>query len=284
MSRLADGIVSDLRDISLRSAPALLLVILGEFVLPSDQPVWSATLMRALGELGIEPVAARKAIQRTAERDTITPIKHGRRAQWVLSESGRRMLETGGQRVFNFTGQSHTWDGRWLVLVTTVPESRRQLRHHLRTRLTWCGLGSPTPGLWITPHHSRAGEVAQIIDDLGLSNLAFSYIGDFGPVGSEAQTVEQAWDLTDLRAHYNDFMERFRAARAESEASAFRNRVELAQAWRRFPYLDPALPARLTPGPWIGIEAAGLFHRKRSSWTAPSESYWAELSSEAAGC
>src|SRR5690606_23734936 len=58
-----EGVIADLRDIALRSAPALLLVILGEFVLPRRQPVWSSTLIRALGECGVEAVAARNASQ-----------------------------------------------------------------------------------------------------------------------------------------------------------------------------------------------------------------------------
>ena len=33
------------------------------------------------------------------------------------------------------------WDGRWLVLSVPIPETQRRLRHRLRTRLTWLGLG-----------------------------------------------------------------------------------------------------------------------------------------------
>jgi phenylacetic acid degradation operon negative regulatory protein len=278
-----DGVASGLRDISLRSGPALLLVILGEFVLPAGQPVWSATLMRALGELDVEATAARKAIQRSAEQGTITPMKEGRRVRWAITGEGRTMLNAGGRQVFEFTGMGSNWDGQWLVVNTTVPESNRHLRHRLRSRLTWCGLGSPAPGFWITPHVNRAKDVAQVIADLDLDDQSFSYIGRFGPVGDERRTVEKAWDLTDLQARYADFIERFRVVQADSDQAAFRNRIELVQAWRRFPYLDPALPAPLTAGRWIGVEAARLMHTRRSAWKDRSESYWNRLRAQPVG-
>jgi len=275
--RRAEGVVSDLRDITLRSAPALLLVVLGEFVLPHDEPVWSATLMRALADLDVEPTAARKAIQRTTERGVVAAEKDGRRVRITLTDAGRRLLNAGGERVFGFTGESRDWDGRWLALTLTVPETHRHLRHHLRTRLTWAGLGSPTAGLWVTPHTARADEVAHIVDDLGLSDLAFSHVGAFGPVGDERRMVEQAWDLDDLAGHYADFLHRFRRLRADDARAAFRQRVELVQAWRRFPYLDPALPARLSRPTWIGVEAAGFLHHTRSAWAPGSDEHWARL-------
>ena len=42
------------------SARSLLLTILGEFVLPSDEPPWTATLLHVAGGLGLEEKAARR--------------------------------------------------------------------------------------------------------------------------------------------------------------------------------------------------------------------------------
>ncbi|WP_038044209.1 MULTISPECIES: PaaX family transcriptional regulator C-terminal domain-containing protein [Thermocrispum] len=278
-----EGVIADLRDIALRSAPALLLVILGEFVLPRRQPVWSSTLIRALGECGVEAVAARKAIQRTAERGTITDVRHGRKVRWMLTGTGTTMITKGAERVLGFTGETREWDGTWLIVNTTVPESHRNLRYHLRTRLTWAGMGSPAPGTWISPHAARADEVAGIITGLGLADWSMSYVGRFGPVGDERRTVQRAWDLEDLHRHYAEFLQQFRLAAVDDEASAFRQQVELVQAYRRFPYLDPALPAALTSGGWIGVEAAKLFHSKRSEWSEQAHRYWERLCAETEG-
>src|SRR5215213_1969322 len=52
------------REVGTASARSLLLTVLGEFVHPRGTPVWTATLVAALAELGIEEKSARQAIAR----------------------------------------------------------------------------------------------------------------------------------------------------------------------------------------------------------------------------
>jgi phenylacetic acid degradation operon negative regulatory protein len=81
------------------------------------------------------------------------------------------------------------WDGRWLVLSLTVPESQRKLRHHIQSRLQWAGLGSPAPGDWLTPYWERGEQVAEIVRELGLHDQAHSFVGVLGPVGDPLRLV-----------------------------------------------------------------------------------------------
>lgn len=133
------------------SARALLMTVLGEFVLPGRIPVWTQTLVEVLGRLGVEEKSARQALARTAAEGWLVSDLDGRRVRWSLTEAGRALLTEGARRIYGFGAGRQPWDGRWLVLSVTVPESQRQLRHRLRTRLAWAGLGSPAPGLWVTP-------------------------------------------------------------------------------------------------------------------------------------
>ena len=105
----------------------------------------------------MEQKSARQALARTAAEGLLASDRSGRRVRWSLSASGRRLLTDGAARIYGFGTRSTAWDGRWLVLLVSVPESRRQLRHRLRTRLAWAGLGSPTPGVWVTPDPGEAG-------------------------------------------------------------------------------------------------------------------------------
>src|SRR5437868_3305621 len=95
------------------------------------------------------------------------------------------------------------------VLLVTVPEARRQLRHKLRTRLTWAGFGSPLPGVWVSPHPAREAEAKQVTEQLGLSAETFSFTGPFAGIGAQRSLVEQAWHLGDLAARYQAFLARF---------------------------------------------------------------------------
>src|SRR4051794_16752844 len=141
------------------SARSILLTMLGEFVHPRGGEVWTGTLVAALAATGIEPKAARQALARTAAEGLLASSRHGRRARWRLTGAGGALLTEGTERIYGFMRGSRTWDGRWLVITVGVPESQRQLRHRLRTRLTWLGLGSPSPGLWIVPDTGKEAAV-----------------------------------------------------------------------------------------------------------------------------
>jgi phenylacetic acid degradation operon negative regulatory protein len=50
--------------------------------------------------------------------------------------------------------------------------------------------------------------------------------------------------------------------------------IELVHAWRRFPFIDPELPAELLPEPWAGARAAALFAARHTSWANPARTAW----------
>lgn len=269
------------RETGAASARSLLLTILGEFVLPRGEPVWTGALVAALSEVGVGQKAARQALSRTAAEELLHSERAGRRVSWRLSPAGTRLLAEGTERIYGFGRGPATWDGRWLVLAVSVPETQRQLRHRLRTRLTWAGLGSPMPGLWVTPDADKDKEVAVVVDDLGVE--AFSFLGPFGAVGDQARVVADAWSLQEVQSRYERFLREFARDPVRRPGAAFRAQVRLVQAWRRFPFLDPALPAPLLPASWPGPAAAALFHRRHDAWHTRAQGYWAELCDDAAG-
>lgn len=262
------------------SARSLLLTILGEFVLPRAEPVWTATVVEALAGLGVEEKAARQALARTSAEGLIDPVRIGRRTRWALSDAGRELLEDGARRIYGFMREQRRWDGRWLVLSVTVPETQRQLRHRLRSRLTWAGMGSPTPGLWVVPHADRAGEVARIVAELGVESSAMSWVGLSGIIGRPEDVVAAAWSsLDEVEAGYDEFVAAFEQRQVDDAADAFTAQVELVQAWRRFPFLDPALPAELLDHDWPGPHAAAVFHRCHERWHRRAQAHWDQLGS-----
>ncbi len=161
----------------------------------------------------------------------------------------------------------------------SVPETQRQLRHRLRTRLTWAGLGSPLPGVWVTPDTGKEKEVAAIVEELQVQ--AFSFTGPFGAVGDQMQVVADAWTLGDVERRYGELLAAFSVDSVRTAADAFRAQIQLVQEWRRFPFLDPALPMQLLPASWPGPAAASLFHRRHASWHERAQAYWEQLCRQA---
>ncbi len=265
------------RELGATSARSLLLTVLGEFVLPRHEPVWTQTLIDVLSELDVEQKSARQALARTAAEGLLESDRSGRRVRWSLSSSGRRLLTEGAARIYGFGTRTARWDGRWLVLLVSVPESRRQLRHRLRTRLAWAGLGSPTPGVWVTPDPGKQDEVAHVIAELELTEVTSSFVGPFGAIGAERDVVAQAWDLAGIEAAYADFLDTFGSAAPSTPAEIMTAQIHLVHAWRRFPFLDPALPGELLPAGWAGARAAALFGALHARWNGPAGQHWRAL-------
>lgn len=265
------------RELGAASARSLLLTVLGEFVLPRDEPVWTQVLVDVLAGLGIEAKAARQALARTAAEGLLTSDRAGRRVRWSLTPAGRRLLSAGAARIYGFGAAARPWDGRWLVLLVSVPESQRRLRHRLRTRLAWAGLGSPAPGVWVTPDAGKQDEVAEVVAELGLTSVTSSFVGPFGEIGAPRQVVAQAWDLGEVETAYEEFLETFGAAAPVAPADVLSAQIHLVHAWRRFPFLDPELPADLLPEGWAGARAAALFETLHGRWHEPALRHWEDL-------
>lgn len=261
------------------SARSLLLTILGEFVLPGEEPVWTSTIVETLDSLGVEEKSARQALARTAADEWLVSERVGRSVRWSLTPSGRRLLTEGAERIYAFGEPAPQWDGRWLILYVSVPESKRRLRHKLRTRLTWAGFGSPGPGMWISPRPGREEEVRAVVDGLGLDDGAMSFTARFAAIGSESDMVGRAWDLDEVAAQYAGFVDAFGDRAPEGDHETMLAQTRLVHEWRRFPFLDPRLPAELLPDAWIGDRARELFARRHAAWAEAAGRRWHELAS-----
>lgn len=260
------------------SARSWLLTVLGEFVLPSGEPAWTAALLHVAAGLGVEEKSARQALARLAADGWVSTQRSGRRVRWALTGSGRRLLAEGAERIYSFGAAPGPWDGRWLVLLVSVPETRRQLRHKLRTGLTWAGFGSPVPGVWVSPRPGREAEAKQVVEQLGLAAEAFSFTGPYAGVGAQRSLVEQAWHLGDLAARYQAFLAEFGDAQPAPGDETLLAQVRLVHRWRGFPLADPGLPPELLPPGWPGARAARLFADLHGRWSAPARARWSELS------
>ncbi|WP_182347036.1 PaaX family transcriptional regulator C-terminal domain-containing protein [Tomitella gaofuii] len=261
-------------DLGGASARSLLLTVLGEFVYPRGTDVWTSTLLESLGALGVEEKSARQAIARASAEGLLESTRNGRRTRWSLTAAGAALLREGTARIYTFLADEHDWDGFWLLLSVAVPEAQRKLRHRLRTQLTWLGMGSPAPGLWVVPDAAKLDEIEGVLDGLGLRRTAFVWTGRWAEVGERQALIEAAWKLDEVGGKYREFVDVFVPEDGLAPADAFAAQVRLVQAWRRFPFLDPDLPARLLPDDWPGPDAARAFRDCHAVWHEPAQSAW----------
>lgn len=266
-----------------RGARSLLLTMLGEFVHPAGGSVWTSTVVEGLATIGITERNARQAIARLGDQDIVVAERHGRRTRWHLTAHGTRLLATGTERIYSFGHRADTWDESWLLVICSIPETQRAVRHRFRTQLTFEGFGFLSPTIAVSPHADREKAAADILDELGLAESALMFRSASGTHTSDESVLRTAWDLESLAAEYATFIERFDGdLDATDGRAAFGTTLQLVDDWRRFPFIDPELPSTLLPDEWVGRRAQQVFDDRRTSRHDAAVGWFETLESEAA--
>lgn len=258
----------------------MLLTVLAELVYPNKQSVWTSSLLYMLVGMGIEQQTARQAIARASSSGWIEAQRQGREVAWELTPYGTRLIEDGIKRVYSLHADPEPWDGSWLVLLVTIPESQRSVRKKLYAALSWEGFGNPTPGVWLSPHLEKEAQAQAVVDDLGLGSSTLAFSGKSVPIGqTDQETVQQAWDLGEVTKKYEQLLIRYSGMQPQSGDPLLFTHVQLCNEWQHFPFMDPQLPEELLPS-WIGKRAAVMFYQLRASWYEAAQERWREVVKE----
>jgi phenylacetic acid degradation operon negative regulatory protein len=245
----------------------LIFTLFGDYILPRGGAIWASSLLELLDLLGVSERAARSALSRMASRGWLIARKQGRRSQYSLTTQGQRLIERSERRIFE--PPYADWDGLWHMVIYSLPESKRDLRHTLRTQLIWLGFGPLAPATWISPRDRRA-EVEAICNELGMRDRVDLFSGLYQRSTSDRALIERCWDLPALEAAYRQFIARYEAEYADLRSlgparlsgapeMCFARRFWITHEFQRFPRKDPGLPVALLPPGWIGFGARQLF-------------------------
>jgi phenylacetic acid degradation operon negative regulatory protein len=244
----------------------MLFTLYGDYAYPRGVDLWLGSLVAFGRRLGISEVAIRSAVARLARDGWISARREGNRSFYALSTRGRSLIEEGTQRIYQ--PRRAGWKDEWCLLTYAIPESKRAHRDRLRKQLAWLGFGPLGGGAYVSPR-DVASQAQALVAEHGVADFARIFTARFdGPVSASAM-VSRCWDLPAIARHYDAFVKHYgplckrdaalRRRRALADASAFVHRFALTHDFRRFPFLDPDLPAQLLPRRWPGAKARDLF-------------------------
>jgi phenylacetic acid degradation operon negative regulatory protein len=246
-----------------RQPRQLIVTLYGLYAREDEGWLSVAALVRLLAGLGVEEPAVRSSISRLKRRGLLAAERRAGGAGYALTPAARQILDDGDTRIFG-RRRATAADG-WVLAVFSVPESEREQRHQLRSRLARLGFGTVAPGVWIAPGH-LADEAVEVLRRRGLDGYVQLFRGDHLASGDLAARVREWWDLDALCVRYAAFLDRHGPVRARwarrrrpDPERAFADYVGLVTDWRELPYADPGLPLAALPPRWNGVRAAQLF-------------------------
>lgn len=231
----------------------LLMTLLGDYWYNRTEHLPSAALVDLLAEFGITEPSARASLNRLTKRGLLTSSKRGRNTYYGVDARALPLLQDMYHRYVAFgTEESRSWDGSWTLVAFSVPESERQLRHAVRSRLRWLGFAALYDGLWCSPWQNH--------------NAVFSALSELGVTSATVvrasvdprSTVHalSAWDLDAVRTRYLEFERKLapmlRHARLGTLAASesLVQRTKVMDDWREFLAIEPQLPRELLPRDW----------------------------------
>jgi phenylacetic acid degradation operon negative regulatory protein len=266
-------------------AGSLIVTLFGDSIMPRGGAVALGSLIALAAPFGLNERLVRTATARLAKEGWLDGRRVGKLSEYRLSDGGRERFAEATRRIYS---QPHAeWAGRWTVLV--LPPMRAAERQEVRGELLWRGFGALSANVFVHPEldaravgalQSASGPLAQVI--VFEAELA----GDDAP----QRLVNLGWDLDDLGARYQRFVERFDSVLAALGApgdanaqAAFIVRTLLIHEYRRLHLRDPLLPARLLPADWPGTQAAALCREIYARVFADSETHLSRVASQLEG-
>jgi phenylacetic acid degradation operon negative regulatory protein len=257
----------------------LVITLLGTYVKPSCDTVWSGGLVVLLGELGFTDGAARVAMTRLVRRGLLAREREGRLVHYRVTERCARLLAEGDGRIFTLGDPRGPSDG-WTVLWHQIPEDRRLERSRLARRLRFLGFGSVQDSVWVSPHdHSE--EVHALLTELEVSSFASVFVASVSGEDGLPALVARAWDLGGLVERYEAFGSEFSGfvgrggrVRRLPDAEAFHVRTRVIHLFRGFPFLDPELPDELVAVSRARSRAVSTFHALYEGLAEPSQRHF----------
>lgn len=247
-------------------AGSLIITVFGDAILPRGGRVWLGSLIRLLEPLELNERLIRTSVFRLVKEEWLRTETIGRRADYVLTPSGRRRFDEAAKHIY--ASHAPLWDRRWR-LILVVGELDPKVREQVRRALFWQGFGALGADCYVHP----SADLSSVLDTLITEGLS-SALGALMPLfaadsrsaqsASDADLVRRAWDLGALADAYRDFVVTYQPILDElrrdhlanvCEQDAFLLRALLIHDYRRLLLRDPELPEVLLPAGWPGQQA-----------------------------
>jgi phenylacetic acid degradation operon negative regulatory protein len=241
-------------------ARSLVFDLFGDYLRYRGGEVRLRALIALMACFDVPEATVRVVVGRLRREGWLASRRDGRETAYVLTPAAWELLDQGRTRIFQRA--AGPWDGRWHMVIYSVPEADRAVRDQLRKQLAWFGFGPLAASVWVSPHDRVAALRAALPVGAPIRLDAFRAGSEGAP--ADRDIAARAWDLEGLDRDYAALLERYRPRLAAYRSGlppreALVERIRLMHDYRRFPFRDPDLPPELLPAGWSGRAAHEVF-------------------------
>jgi phenylacetic acid degradation operon negative regulatory protein len=266
---------------------SMIFTLYGDYISHYGNEIWIGSLIRLLKEFGHNEQSVRAAISRMNKQGWVQSTRNGNKSYYYLTERGINRINEAATRIFKL--QSEEWDGKWRMLMYTIPEGKRHVRDELRKELVWSGFGLLSNGFWISPIRLEK-QLHDLIEKYEIKPYVHFFLSEYKGPHENKKLVDECWDLNDTNERYQEFISTYsekyvidksKIEKGEmTDGECFVERARLVHEYRKFLFVDPGLPADLLPEKWLGDYAQGLFSDYYKALAQPASRFFEEVFSE----
>lgn len=224
---------------------------------PSRPAIPSRVLVEVLAELGTNVGAARRTLSRMVANDLLVREVAGRNTLFRPSERARGLLLAAWQRA-SAPAPFAQGDGSWTLLAFSMPETRRDVRHQLRARLLWAGLGPLRDGLWIAPGVIDVQDLLAGLPAAAGEDRPWAFVAQPSPPTDLDRLIRRVWDVEAIRAEHHRFLDCWSPPTSQS-LSPMAAQTLLTADWLRLLRTDPGLPTTCLGTDWPADRSARAY-------------------------
>ena len=269
------------------NAQSMIFTIYGDYIRHYGNKIWIGSLIKLLKEFGHNEQSVRVSVSRIMKQGWLQSEKRGNKSYYYLTKRGEIRIEEAAGRIFKLN--PHEWDGRWRMLMYTIPEEKRQIRDELRKELLWSGFGTFSNSCWISPNDLEK-EVNVLIEKYDIQPYVDFFISEYKGPTENRMLVEKSWPLEEIESKYEEFIavysnkytihKKMMETGEMMPAQCFVERTNLVHEYRKFLFTDPALPKELLPEVWRGNDATVLFEQYYKLLAQPASLFFESIFKE----
>jgi phenylacetic acid degradation operon negative regulatory protein len=260
---------------------SMIFTLYGDYIRHYGSEIWIGSLIRLLKEFGHNEQSVRAVMSRMYKQGWVDSRKSGNKSYYYLTKRGTERMEEAAKRIFKLSPEK--WDGKWRMLIYSIPEEKRNIRDEIRKELVWSGFGNLSNSTWISPN-DLTKQVYSLIDKYDIQEYVHYFISNYDGPHENERLLNACWDISEINQHYSDFIchyqnqyekDAVKLQRNEmTEAECFVERTRLVHEYRKFLFIDPGLPEELLPKKWLGNDAAVLFSEYYRLLAKPSGAFF----------